>query len=146
MRTVTVILKQASLSLVENWLNGFAAHQGDRWFYPSSSSSGVVLFINIDQDLRGDWNPETPDAYDQLTSILGEEPTLAVYADVSGRFPGDAEARLFVTSILHQFQGVAVDDYADHWWTVDEVEHNTIVDGLHFFDYLEAFRRDHPGK
>ena len=60
---------------------------------------------------------------------------VSVAADVSGRHGGDEEVHLFVCALFGAFSGVAQDDYSEHFWSLEEIQQNTTVQGLRFFDY-----------
>ncbi|GHJ47514.1 hypothetical protein Cs7R123_48560 [Catellatospora sp. TT07R-123] len=93
------------------------------------------LYAGIDTEDVGhlylDWEPEGVAA---LTAALGRRPGWAVQVDVSGRVDGTAEIRWLV-GLLLEAGGVAMDDYSDHPWTLPEIESDTVVDGLGFFDF-----------
>jgi hypothetical protein len=140
MRIVGVIFKGTSLDRVETWLDNFAARADDQWVYPAGQHE-VVLYIRIPKDLKKEF--ETYE-YTELSLALRVEPSIGLFAHINGRYEGTKEATLFVTSILKQFEGVAFDEFTNHWWTLDEIVNDKIIGGFHFFDYLEQYRRSHP--
>jgi hypothetical protein len=81
---------------------------------------------------------------DVLRWTQGRVPAVEVFADVSGRIPGDTEVRFLAEVLLSRFEGFAFDDFLgyDHGWTLDEIRANVIVNGLGFFDYMGAYRQE----
>lgn len=79
------------------------------WIYPKEGDP--VLYINV-----------------------LDESALTVTADVSGRSEGTTEVIAFVSGLLGEFDGVATDDFTDHFWTLEEIERGELEDGTKFFD------------
>src|SRR5262249_25621491 len=69
------------------------------------------------------------------TAAFDAVPSVTITADVSGRHPGDAEVRALLRTVLGVFDGVAQDDYTEHFWTLEEVLSGVNVEGHPFFDY-----------
>jgi len=139
MRSVFVHLIGVTKDAVRARLSEFADGVGDEWRYPRSSNSHT-LEIGFYDDLELDSEPEELEA---LRLSLGRLPDLIVYTIISGRIPGDAEARQFVTFLLRHFRGVAWDDYTPHCWTLVEIESDRQVSGHSFFDYDGWYREKH---
>ncbi|MCQ4206430.1 hypothetical protein [Streptomyces longispororuber] len=101
------------------------------------------LMVDLDDEKCGqlftDWEPEDVRLLD---SALGYHPTWALQVNVSGRIDGTAEIRSFLSHILHA-GGVAIDDYSDHCWTLEEIDSEHKVDGLGFFDFRTHYERTH---
>ncbi|HEY0712699.1 MAG TPA: hypothetical protein VGF45_08500 [Polyangia bacterium] len=72
----------------------------------------------------------------------GREPLVTVQVDISGRIPGDSEVREVAELLLTSFDGLALDDYASHAWTIDEIRHKVVFEGLGFFDYAGGYKKD----
>lgn len=98
-------------------------HDGELQVGVDSEDRSLGLFI--------DWEPE--DVH-RVEEALGYHPTWALQAIVSGRIGGTDEIRAFVALLLPN-GGVAVDDYTDHCWTLQEIESDLKIDGLGFFDF-----------
>ncbi|MEZ0112984.1 hypothetical protein ABH920_007009 [Catenulispora sp. EB89] len=99
------------------------------------------LFVSLADEQEGylfsDWEP---DDIRRIESVLGYRPTWAVQADVSGRVDGTPEIRDFLGRVLED-GGVAVDDYSDHCWTLQEIESGFTIEGLGFFDFRGHYER-----
>lgn len=76
---------------------------------------------------------EMPEIYAGIAERLGQV-RLGVIVDISGRVDGTAEATSLCTGLLRRFGGVALDDYSDHLWTLDELLSGATFRGHHFFD------------
>ncbi|NRQ37514.1 hypothetical protein HII36_37640 [Nonomuraea sp. NN258] len=103
------------------------------------------LYINIDDEQTGclfaDWDP---DDVAVLEAAIGSHPTWAVQIDISGRIDGTAEVHQLIAMLL-EHGGVATDDYSAHPWTLQEIESETVIDGLRFFDFrtYHELHREH---
>lgn len=100
------------------------------WRFPDARAH--TLEIGFYDDLTMETEPEELEA---LRAAPGQSPDAIVYANVSGRVPGDAEARLIVTFLLQHFRGVAWDDYTSHCWTLADIQADRLAFGHHFIDY-----------
>ncbi|MFD0078501.1 hypothetical protein ACFVIY_39495 [Streptomyces sp. NPDC127166] len=93
------------------------------------------LWIDIDDEQTGclfsDWDPDDVTVID---TALGHHPTWALQIDISGRVDGTAEVHQMVALLLER-GGVAVDDYSEHPWTLQEAQSGAVVNGLRFFDF-----------
>ncbi|MER6475055.1 hypothetical protein [Streptomyces filamentosus] len=103
------------------------------------------LFVDFMDDQEGHlfagWDPEDVRLLD---SALGHRPSWALLVGVSSHIDGTAEIRAFVSHVL-EAGGVALDDYSDHCWTLEEIDAECKVDGLGFFDFrTHAARHGHP--
>jgi hypothetical protein len=76
----------------------------------------------------------------RVEEALDYHPTWALQVIVSGRIDGTDEIRAFAARVLGN-GGVAVDDYSDHCWTLQEIESDLKVDGLGFFDFRGHYAR-----
>jgi hypothetical protein len=140
MRSVFVHLVDATRESVSARLSEFAEPVGDdEWRFPRASSS-PVLYIGFYEDLEIESEPED---IESLRASLGQMPSVIVAADISGRVPGDVEARQFVEYLLRLFRGAAWDDYTRHCWTLEELLSGAQVSGHRFFDYDGWYRETH---
>ena len=98
---------------------------------------GIPHIISV--DFYDDWPVDMPELSELITQRLGAPP-LGVVADISGRVDGSAEATEFCCRFLLRFGGVAMDDYSDHLWTLQELETQTLYRGHHFFDTSGWYR------
>jgi hypothetical protein len=129
-RSVFVLIRHATEAEVTAYL--------DR-VYPSDprppwvlwGGNGPCLYINFYRDLSRECGPEE---YANLTHRFGGEPTVAVMADVSGRYPGDEQALEFATGLLRRFSGAAMDDYTEYLWSLAELQAGHHILGHKFFD------------
>jgi hypothetical protein len=104
----------------------------------------AVLYIRVSEYAWSDkqkW--ESDDYAELLVATNGERPTVEVFADVSGRVPGDTEVKALAELLLGAFGGFAFDDFLayQHAWSLAEIREDHLVDGMHFFDYNESFAR-----
>lgn len=139
MRSVFVHLIGVTREAVCARLSEFADGVGDEWRFPRDSKSHT-LEIGFYRDLELESEPEDLEI---LKASLGQLPDLIVFANISGRIPGDAEARQFVIFLLRHFRGVAWDDYTSHCWTLAEIESDHEVSGHPFFDYDGWYKERH---
>lgn len=102
---------------------------------------GVAISVADEQDdaLFSDWEPEDIEALD---TALGYHPTWAVWVDIFSRIEGAVTIRRLAALLLER-GGVAMDDYSDHPWTLDEIESRAVIDGLRFFDYRTYYEIHH---
>lgn len=99
------------------------------------------LFVGAAEEhegrLFGDWEPDDVRC---VETALGYHPTWALQVDVSGRIDGTVEVRDLLRRVLED-GGVAVDDYSDHSWTLQEIESGFTVEGLGFFDFRGHYEK-----
>lgn len=100
----------------------------NQWLYPNATEK--VLYIEIADDVHDELEPETAET---LLRQFGGERVRCVSIDVSSRCPGEHEIREIVLGLLHRFGGVAMDDWSDHLWTLDEIKTGLRCEGRHFF-------------
>ncbi|WP_371634644.1 hypothetical protein OHB11_00925 [Streptomyces zaomyceticus] len=93
------------------------------------------LWIDIDDEQTGclfsDWDPGDVTVLD---GAIGHHPMWAVQIDISGRVDGTAEVHQMVALLLER-GGVAMDDYSEHPWTLQELQSGAVINGLRFFDF-----------
>ncbi|MFC5185961.1 hypothetical protein [Actinomadura harenae] len=94
-----------------------------------------ALYVDIDDERDGhlfsDWPPEEVTVLD---AALGHHPAWAVQIGVPGRVEGTTELH-HLAELLLAHGGVAMDNYSDHPWTLEEIRSGAVKDGLHFFDF-----------
>ena len=135
MRSAGVILKNAPITKVTEWLNQFGvrAYPENKWGYPSKQEpEEVVFYMRLYNTLSDDFELDDDDM-EELNKILGEEASVWISVQVPGYFDGRAEVRLFATTILKEFEGIAFDDDTKHWWTLTDIENDLVFEGKHFF-------------
>lgn len=98
---------------------------------------GIPHIVSV--DFYDDCHLEMPELMGTITRRLGAPP-LGVIADISGRVDGTAEATEFCIRFLSRFAGIAMDDYFDHLWTLQELQTRTLYQGHHFFDTSGWYR------
>lgn len=135
MRSVFLYLRDTT----ENDVGAFLQHtypfqQGPPWI--DDLDGEPCLYIDFYHDASQEFEPED---WASLAKALGCTPTVIVVADVSGRYPGDAQVQSFIVTMLNKFQGLAQDDYTDHCWNAQEVRSGFRVRGHPFFDYRGWF-------
>ena len=142
MRSVVIHLVNTDRSAVRTHLTQVAQpEKGDRWLYPLGASP-PALYIEFYEDYEREFEA---DELLPLKLALGEMPKVSVIADVSGRVLGDAEVRAFVKCLLGVFQGVAQDEYSEHFWTLAEIRSGAANGGRKLFDY-EGWHREKSAK
>ncbi|MFG3492770.1 hypothetical protein [Streptomyces sp. NPDC047972] len=102
------------------------------------------LFIDLmdepDGHLFASWTREDVRLVD---AALGHRPTWGLLVGVSTHIDGAAEIRVLLSHVL-EAGGVAIDDYSDHCWMLQEIDTECTVGGLAFFDFrTHAARRGH---
>jgi hypothetical protein len=65
-----------------------------------------------------------------------------VTIDISFRADDPGQVSWLVIELLNG-GGVALDEYADHCWTRQEIQNGTLIDGLRFCDFPTWYQR-HP--
>ena len=127
---------------ISGFLSAFCPTNGtDQWLLRVGSDP--ALFIRIYRDLE---HEAEPDDLHHLMRLLKGRPTVSLSIGVSGRHPGDAEVRAFVTRVLESFTaGVVEDDFSSpHYWSLKEIQEGTSVNGFKFFDYRATSERQSP--
>jgi len=56
--------------------------------------------------------------------------------NISGRHDGATEVVELVTALLSEFPMYIMDDYTNHFWTLEEITYNKKIEGHCFFDHL----------
>jgi hypothetical protein len=91
-----------------------------------------VLAIDFYRDTDSEWEVED---WFRLQEALGGLPSASLVAVVAARKDGTAETKEFAEKVLSEFKGVAEDDYAPAFWTLDDLRSDRLFEGHHFFDY-----------
>lgn len=131
MRVVFVFLRDAAEDQVARFLSrAYPFQEGPPWIIDVAGDPCV--YIHFYRAAGKDFEPRT---WSRVVASLGTEPPVGLAADVSGRHPGDPELLAFVRAILGRFEGVAVDEYTDHCWKLDEIISGMRVQEHPFFDY-----------
>jgi hypothetical protein len=69
-------------------------------------------------------------------SIYSEMENPVVWAvDISGRHDGTTQVLELATALLSKFEIYLMDDYTNHFWTLEEITGNTKIEGHCFFDH-----------
>ena len=141
MRSILVHLKNASKSEVIELLNTITSKPngstGVDWLI-ASEKDDPVLYIGF----YNDYEEFEPEDWNNLLAILGNKPSVSIYADISGRHSGTEEVFTFVERVLTKFDGVAQDDYTDHCWTIEEIKQKSEFQNHPFFDYQGWYSED----
>lgn len=135
MRSVVVHFATAT----EREVTDYLAHR-----YPEQPGPGWVESVDGDPCLYIDFYADhelelEDDEIARLRSRFGGALPLSVIANVSGRHTGVAQVYDFVGGLLRRFDGLATDEYTDHYWTLGDL--GTGWNGIAFFDYLGAYYR-----
>jgi hypothetical protein len=131
MRSVFVHLRAATEAEVIPFLDASYPYQpGPTWI--CAVDDDPCLYIDFYRDHAAESAPEDHAA---LLRAFGGLLPVSLVANVSGRWPGDEQARDFVRLFLARFGGFAHDDYTEHLWTLEEVLSGAAIDGHPFFDH-----------
>lgn len=132
MRSVFYLFPQKLLINVENWLNENTVRNPDyqQWFVKKPDNDNV-LYIDFCDDFS-DWEPEI---LFNIENFFKEKSTKYLSADISGRHDGIKEVMWLTQQLLMNFEGVVLDDYTGHLWTLKEIESKTKIGNHHFFDF-----------
>lgn len=120
MRSIFIHLKNASKTEIREYLDTITSKpngtSGVDWLVVSEEGDPVlyVAFYN-------DYEEFEPQDWNNLLLVLGNEPSVSIVADISGRHSGTGEVFEFVEKILTKFDGVAQDDRSEHCWTLEEM-------------------------
>lgn len=104
---------------IRGWLDAHAAPQSDgSWSSPNLQDARLYIELTTLLGLEPDWDPaERRVIAQQVAPVTG-----LVHVDVSGRIPGDDEARAISLALLALSPRSRVqDDYTPHLWTADEI-------------------------
>ncbi|MFF0654820.1 MULTISPECIES: hypothetical protein [Micromonospora] len=104
-------------------LGSLGETQPDQWVAPGPV---FLWLVEEHRDLYVDWEP---DMVAELERAVGKRPAWAV--QVNYRLSRRQEAVAAIRTLLGR-GGVAVDDFVDHVWTVQEVETDSVVRGGRF--------------
>lgn len=119
--------------LDEHTVRGLREH----WYHPNRSDPVFsIRFPHGDSDFRDAENRK------HVVDALGREPDVTVQFDAGARHPGHKELRAFLTELLSEYSGVALDDLSTHVWTVEELESDAHINGFAFADH-ESWRKLH---
>ncbi|MDZ4774855.1 MAG: hypothetical protein SGI72_17160 [Planctomycetota bacterium] len=77
-----------------------------------------------------------------VVELIGREPDVTVQLDAGGKHPGHKELRAFITELLSEYSGVALDDLSPHVWTLEDLRSDKHVNGFAFADH-ESWRKLH---
>jgi hypothetical protein len=136
MKLVFIYLIKTTLEELNNYLSQNYAHDPridiSEWI-DVDDANDPVLYINMMESKS--WEQSYGELNEGLNAILGEQPTHVVQIDVSGRHEGDQEVQKCIHVLLSRFSGVVQDEFTDHFWTLQEIQSGTQIEGHLFFDY-----------
>jgi hypothetical protein len=89
------------------------------------------LYARVERDGAQLWADWAPKEVDRLDRQLGRLPTWGLVIDVSGRVDGRAEVTRLLRRLLAT-GGVALDDYSEHAWSLQEIEAGTAAESRSF--------------
>lgn len=129
MRSVFVWVR-ATPAKLRACLDELAHRQGttEQWLYPDSIQS--ILYIQPTDELYDELEPETQAALD---ARFDGRRVSCLSIDVSGRCDGEREVREVVSALLRRFDGVAMDDWSEHLWTLEEIDSGKKWEDRRFF-------------
>lgn len=131
MRSVFVHLRALTeAELIPALDDAYPHQQGPQWI--CEIDGDACLYIGFYRDHAAEFEPHHLDA---LLGAFGGRMPVSLFADVSGRWPGDEQVRDFIHTFLTLFAGFAQDDYSEHLWSLEEILSGAEVDGHRFFDY-----------
>lgn len=130
-RSVFLFLRDATEQTLDNLLQQiYRSDLGPRWVV--TVDDDPCLYVNFYTNAREEF--ETNE-WLALVEALGAEPAVSLQVDISGRHSGDQQVKEFVSTVLSNFNGVAMDDYTKHYWTLQEILSGRREEGHPFFDY-----------
>jgi hypothetical protein len=141
--TVAVYLCNTTESEVRAYLDRCFPGQRDPWLV--CVGGDPCLYINIHDDMLEFDCMRAGEQLASLRTALGGDCSHIVAADISGRHYGTNQATRFITTMLSRFRGVAVDDYTEHFWTLEEIQRGDSFEGLKFCDSKGFHRLNPPG-
>ena len=129
MRSVYVFARVTSEEL-GSYLDSLVPRRGaaEQWLYPDPDKK--ILYIQITDDLYDELEPET---LEEVLAHFGGERVTCLSIDVSGRYPGEEEVKEIVSMLLRRFEGIAMDDWSEHLWTLEEIVSGRRWNGQRFF-------------
>ena len=76
----------------------------EHWYFPNRNDPVFsIRFPNAGSDFRDDANKQ------HVVAAMGDMPDLTIQIDVGGKHPGHKELRSFLTKLLGEYSGVALD-------------------------------------
>lgn len=138
MHSVFVHCVKVTRTEVSDWL-GSRAVKGlrEHWYFPNRSDPIFsVRFPHEGSEFTSDENRR------HVTEVMGRAPDITVQFDAGSKHPGHKELRTFLTDMLSEFSGVALDDLSPHVWTLDDLRSDKHVGGFAFADH-ESWRKLH---
>ncbi|HEY1172367.1 MAG TPA: hypothetical protein VGH19_13450 [Verrucomicrobiae bacterium] len=130
MRSVVIYLKDAEKTAVTEVLSTFAkSFPGPEWISPLTGDP--TIWIRYYDEYLSEL--ELEDLVD-LVKALGQMPSIALIADISGRINGEKEAKFITDKLLSVFSGVANNGYSEHYWSLTEINSDATREVLRFFD------------
>jgi hypothetical protein len=123
MRSITLHLAGTSQKEIEPHLS----------HWQTSKSLGDNLYVDLYETRTEQMNVAR---LEEFQRVLGGLPDVSLVADVSGRVDGEAEIFAFVQYFLNRYSGLAMDDYTNHGWVLNEIINGASIQGHPFFDYL----------
>lgn len=133
MRSVFLFLRDATEQTLNNLLRQTLNNllpQSDPWVV--TVDDDPCLYVNFYLEARQEFEANE---WMALVEALGGEPAVSLAVDISGRHSGDQQVKEFVSAVLSNFHGVAMDDYTHHFWTLHEILSGHHEEGHPFFDY-----------
>lgn len=129
MRSVIVHLTNVDIGEVKSFLNKNYPMQSSPWI--KYKEEDPVLYIEIYDNFEKETQQEE---IKKVCNRLGDNITVSVIADISGKFNGTSEINDFVNILLSKFEGVAQDDYTNYFWKLNEIQNGIKIEEHHFFD------------
>jgi hypothetical protein len=133
MRSVFLFLRGTDVTAVAGLLGGLCSTRQSPPAWVLERDGNACLYVRVHSGGLPEHDAE-PESRSAIRSALGAEPDVTVTVDVSGRHGGDAEVRSFISALLGTFPGVAMDDFTDHCWTLDELLSGRSVEDHPLFD------------
>jgi hypothetical protein len=122
MRTVFIVLEKQNEECITNFLDNncnesFVQNTEKQWnifknndglFYINRISTDV-LFSEMEDKLY----------FYKIDRLI--KPLIAFQIDISGRYNATLEIKELLISILSEFEGYAIDNYSNNFWSLDEI-------------------------
>ncbi|OVE82533.1 hypothetical protein BVY03_00680 [bacterium K02(2017)] len=132
MRSVFIHLTDININELTIYLNSTYPEQNNPWLILKNEDP--VLYINHYTNTLAEYDFEKEEI-ESIKKALNGDITASLIIDVSGRHEGLDEVTLFLEKILTRFKGIAIDEYTQHPWSLEEIKEKKEIQDHPFFDY-----------
>ncbi|WP_223596684.1 DUF3888 domain-containing protein [Neobacillus bataviensis] len=145
MRSVILIFEDDKQDAIIRFFDSYCNESFGEW--PEKQWNVLVnddacLYINPIFEYEDDFIPFIEDIEDEDSlKILKEIDNNVVLwgIDISGRHDGRKEVTELIIQLFSVESGYAIDDYTDHFWTMEEIQNKKLIKGHAFFDFKGCY-------